>query len=60
MEGEIIVLSIEDQLRVAEALANPPEPVAALRRAVERHGEIVERPLTDAAKRTIDLTKLPT
>lgn len=35
--GEIIYLSPEDQRRVAEAILNPPEPVAAMVRAFARH-----------------------
>jgi len=31
--GEVILLSPEDQLRVAEAILNPPEPAEALGRA---------------------------
>ena len=35
--GEVILLSPEDQLRVAEAILNPPEPAEALARAFNRH-----------------------
>jgi len=39
--GEVILLSPEDQRRVAEAILNPPEPTEALVRAFERHRRIV-------------------
>lgn len=39
---EIIRLSAEDQRRFAEALINPPEPNAALRRAKQVHRANVE------------------
>jgi uncharacterized protein (DUF1778 family) len=39
---EIIRLSAEDQRRFAEALINPPEPNAALRRAKQAHRVNVE------------------
>ncbi len=39
---EIIRLSAEDQRRFAEALINPPEPGAALRRAKKAHLANVE------------------
>jgi len=39
---EIIRLSAEDQRRFAEALINPPEPNAALRRAKRAHRANVE------------------
>jgi uncharacterized protein (DUF1778 family) len=39
---EIIRLSAEDQRRFAEALSNPPEPNAALRRAKQAHRAHVE------------------
>ena len=34
-----LVLSVDDQQRVADALLNPPEPTPALRDAVRRHRE---------------------
>ena len=40
-ENEIIRLSADDQRRFAEALLNPPEPNAALRRAAEAHRRLV-------------------
>lgn len=38
---EIIRLSAEDQVRVAEAILNPPEPTPSLVRAFERHRRMV-------------------
>jgi uncharacterized protein (DUF1778 family) len=35
--NDIIRLSQEDQRRIAEAIIDPPEPTAVLRRAFERH-----------------------
>jgi len=40
--GEVLVLSPEDQRRVAEAILNPPEPTEALIRAFERHRCMVD------------------
>jgi uncharacterized protein (DUF1778 family) len=37
---EIIRLSVEDQRLVAEALLNPPEPAAALKKAFQRRREL--------------------
>ena len=39
---EIIRLSAEDQIRVAQAILNPPDPAPALIRAFERHRRLVE------------------
>ncbi len=39
---EIIRLSAEDQVRVAEAILDPPDPAPALARAFERHRRLVE------------------
>lgn len=39
-EHSMLRLCLEDQQRVAEAIVNPPEPAAALRRAFERHREL--------------------
>ncbi len=39
-----IHLSAEDQLRFAETLLNPPEPNDALKRAMQRHAELVQAP----------------
>jgi uncharacterized protein (DUF1778 family) len=41
-ETEIVQLSIEDQRRLAEALLNPPEATPALRRAFQRHQDLVD------------------
>lgn len=40
-ETEIIRLSIEDQHQIAEALRNPPEPTAALKKAFQRRHELL-------------------
>ena len=40
-ENQIIRLSVEDQIRFAEMLANPPEPNAALKRAQEAHERLI-------------------
>ena len=39
-ENEVIHLSAADQLLLAEAILNPPEPTPALREAVRRHREL--------------------
>jgi len=39
-QTEIIRLSREDQLQIAEAIINPPEPGPALRKAVRRYREL--------------------
>ena len=39
-EVEIVWLSAADQRIIAEAILNPPEPSAALRRAVQRRKEL--------------------
>jgi uncharacterized protein (DUF1778 family) len=39
-QTEIIRLSVEDQRQIAEALLNPPEPTAALKRAFQRRREL--------------------
>ncbi|GJE62642.1 type II toxin-antitoxin system TacA family antitoxin [Methylobacterium trifolii] len=41
-ETEIVRLSVEDQKRFADALLNPPEANAALRRAMALHAKNVE------------------
>ncbi|MGO9005335.1 MAG: DUF1778 domain-containing protein [Beijerinckiaceae bacterium] len=41
-ETQIIRLSVEDQRAFAEAILNPPEPNAALRRAAEAHRRLVK------------------
>ncbi len=40
-EHEVIVLSTRDATAVMEALQNPAPPNEALRRAVERHRELI-------------------
>jgi uncharacterized protein (DUF1778 family) len=40
-ETQIIRLSVDDQLALALALSNPPEPNAALRRAKDAHRRLV-------------------
>lgn len=39
-EAEVIRLSLADQRRFAEALLSPPQPSAALKRAMARHDEL--------------------
>lgn len=41
-EDGIIRLSVEDQMRFAQALLNPPAPNAALKRAMSRHLKSVD------------------
>jgi uncharacterized protein (DUF1778 family) len=41
-EAQIIRLSVEDQRNFAEAILSPPEPAPALRRAFQRHRELVQ------------------
>jgi len=36
-QADVVRLSIEDQRRIATAIAKPPAPAPALRRAVKRH-----------------------
>lgn len=40
-EAEIIRLSLEDQQRFADALLSPPEPTAALKRAMAGHDKML-------------------
>jgi uncharacterized protein (DUF1778 family) len=40
-DNHIVQLSLEGQTAFADALLNPPEPNAALRRAFERHDQLV-------------------
>ena len=40
-QNDIISLALEDQKRFAEALLSPPKPNAALKRAFERHSQVV-------------------
>ena len=39
-QTEILRLSAEDQLRIAEAILSPPKPAPALRRAAKRYREL--------------------
>jgi uncharacterized protein (DUF1778 family) len=39
---QIIRLSVEDQRLIAEALLNPPEPTAVLRKAFEHHRRLIK------------------
>lgn len=41
--GEIIRLSVDDQRQIADALLNPPEPTAGLRRSFERRNRLLGR-----------------
>ena len=40
-EAEILRLSMEDQRLIAEAILNPPAPVPAMQRAVDRRRELL-------------------
>jgi uncharacterized protein (DUF1778 family) len=42
-EADIMRLAREDQIRVAEALINPPKPNERLSCAAKRHAELIER-----------------
>lgn len=39
-QTEILRMSVDDQRRIADALADPPEPTDALRRAFQRRREL--------------------
>jgi uncharacterized protein (DUF1778 family) len=39
-QAEVLRLSAEDQRLIAEAILHPPEPAAALRRALQRRDEL--------------------
>lgn len=41
-DAEIMRLAREDQVRFAEALIDPPKPNERLKRAAERHAELIE------------------
>jgi uncharacterized protein (DUF1778 family) len=41
-EAQIIRLSVEDQRSFVDAILSPPEPAPALRRAFQRHRELVQ------------------
>jgi uncharacterized protein (DUF1778 family) len=41
-EAQIIRLSVEDQRNFVDAILSPPEPAPALRRAFQRHRELVQ------------------
>jgi uncharacterized protein (DUF1778 family) len=40
-EADILRLSQEDQVRFAQALAEPPEPTDGLKRAARRHADLI-------------------
>ena len=40
-QAQIIRLSLDDQRDFVDAILNPPEPAPALRRAFERHREMI-------------------
>ncbi|MBM5621907.1 DUF1778 domain-containing protein [Burkholderia pseudomallei] len=40
-EAEVIRLSLEDSQRFAAAILAPPEPVDALKRAMDRHDQLL-------------------
>lgn len=39
----ILRISVEDQRRIVDAILDPPEPNAALRKAAERHDKLVAK-----------------
>ena len=39
----ILRMSVEDQRRIVDAILDPPEPNAALRKAAELHGKLVAK-----------------
>ncbi|MCJ2068569.1 DUF1778 domain-containing protein [Methylobacterium sp. J-030] len=41
-EAEILRLARSDQIRFAEALIEPPKPTDHLRRAAERHADLIQ------------------
>jgi uncharacterized protein (DUF1778 family) len=41
--AQVIRLSLEDQRAFVEAILDPPEPIAALRRAFERHKALIQQ-----------------
>jgi uncharacterized protein (DUF1778 family) len=41
-QAQIIRLSVDDQRAFVEAILNPPEPTPALRRAFQRHRELID------------------
>jgi len=41
-QAQIIRLSVEDQRAFVEAILNPPQPAAALRRAFRRHRALIK------------------
>jgi uncharacterized protein (DUF1778 family) len=43
-QAHVIRLSLEDQRAFAEAILNPPEPTAALRRAFRRRNDLISSP----------------
>jgi uncharacterized protein (DUF1778 family) len=43
-QAHVIRLSLEDQRAFAEAILNPPEPTAALRRAFRRRNDLISAP----------------
>ncbi len=43
-QAQIIRLSLDDQRDFVDAILNPPEPAPALRRAFERHREMILPP----------------
>jgi len=49
-EANIMHLSREDQIRIAEALITPPKPNERLARAAQRHAELVEHQLKHTSK----------
>jgi uncharacterized protein (DUF1778 family) len=40
-EAEVIRLSLADSQRFADSILSPPEPVEALKRAIDRHDQLL-------------------
>jgi len=40
-EAEVIRLSLADSQRFADSILSPPEPVDALKRAIDRHDQLL-------------------
>ena len=43
-QAQVMRLSLDDQKAFVDAILNPPEPTAALKRAFQRHRELIQRP----------------
>jgi uncharacterized protein (DUF1778 family) len=54
-QAHVIRLSLEDQRAFADAILNPPEPTAALRRAFRRRNDLISAPGGGAATSSLNL-----